>query len=134
MSDETADDLLDILMLVEDLDQEGAPLTAAECVQALSEELPGFWWRGGTCALSSEVIMAPDYNDPEHGQRLKAEYPPEHEHWNAGIEVELRPGSDVAFCRAFLAVMIRIKLAKLGLFPGLVCDEPSPRHSTGEAV
>ena len=114
---ETADELLDVLIHVES-EQEGSPMTAAECVEALATSFPGFWWRGGTCALSSEVIIAPDYNDPEHGERLMAEYPPELEHWNAGIEVELRPGSDAAFCRAFLAVMIRIKLAKLGVFPG----------------
>lgn len=116
---ETADELLDVLMMVEGADdRDGCPMSAADCLEALKTTFPGFWWRGGTCALSSEVIMAPDYNDPEHGERLKAEYPPELEHWNSGIEVELRPGSDLAFCRAFTAVMIRIKLAKLGIFPG----------------
>src|SRR5690242_9385875 len=114
---ETADELLDALMIVEDLGEDGS-VDFNECIEAMNELFPGFWWRGGTCALSSEVIMAPDYNHPEHGERLKAEYPPELEHWNAGIEVELRPGSDGAFCRAFLAVLIRIKLAKLGVFPG----------------
>ena len=122
MSEETADDLLDALILVEGSDEAGSPMSAAECVEALAESFPGFWWRGGTCALSSEVIIAPDYNDPEHGEQLLAEYPPELEHWNSGIEVELRPGSDAAFCRAFLAVMIRIKLAKLGLFPSEIYE------------
>lgn len=114
---ETADELLEVLMIVEDLGRDGS-VEFDECIEAMKEQFPGFWWRGGTCSLSSEVIMAPDYNDPEHGERLMAEYPPKLEHWNAGIEVELRPGSDAAFCRAFLAVMIRIKLAKLGVFPG----------------
>lgn len=114
---ETVDELLDVLMCLETSDQEGCPMNAAECVKILEEDLPGFWWRGGTCALSSEVIIAPDYNDERHGGRLLAEYPQELEHWNSGIEVELRPGSDAMFCRAFLAAIIRVKLAKLGIFP-----------------
>lgn len=111
------DDLLDILTHLETTEVEGLTMDAAECVAVLEEELPGFWWRGGTCALSSEVIIAPDYNDERHGERLHAEYPVVLEHWNSGIEVELRPGSDEMFCRAFLAAIVRVKLAKLGIFP-----------------
>jgi len=113
------DDLLDVLMHLETSDLTGLPFDAAECVKVLEEDLPGFWWRGGTCALSSEVIIAPDYNDERHGERLHAEYPVVLEHWNSGIEVELRPGSDAMFCRAFLAAIVRVKLAKLGIFPDI---------------
>lgn len=98
-----------------------APMSLAEAVQALHDELPGFWWRGGTCALSSEAIVCPDHNDPEHRERLMAECPPSVKHWNEGIEVELRPGSDAALVRALLAAMSRAILLKNGM---TVIDEP----------
>lgn len=79
----------------------------------MSAQLPGFWWRGGTCSVSSEARVCPDHNCPEHGPRLLAECPPSLDHWNEGIEVELRPGSQSALVRALLAACLRALQAKL---------------------
>jgi hypothetical protein len=50
----------------------------------------GFFWRGGTCYLSSEVLIAPDYNDPMHRERLLREY---RNRWSGGT-AEPRSKSD----------------------------------------
>lgn len=76
-------------------------------VKVLGQALPGFWWRGGTCFLSSEAIVCPDHNCPTHGARLREECPPVIAHWNEGIEVEIRPGGDAALVRALLAATLR---------------------------
>lgn len=67
----------------------------------------GFWWRGGTCSLSSEVRVCPDHNDPAHRERLLRDCPPTVEQWNEGIEVEIRPGGDQALICAFVAVCLQ---------------------------
>src|SRR6476661_6092787 len=61
-------ELEELLSLVEADETDTPPFWLDDCIEALREELPGFWWRGGTCALSSEVIIAADYNCPEHGE------------------------------------------------------------------
>lgn len=73
---------------------------------------PGFWWRGGTCHVSSEAIVCPDHNDPEHRTRLLRECSPKIFHWNQGIEVELRPGSDNALVRALASACMRAHAAR----------------------
>ena len=113
----STDELLEVLAMVEGDETDGAPMTLDDCISTLNEEFPGFWWRGGTCGLSSEVIIAPDHNHAEHGERLLREFPVALEHWNEGIEVELRPGSEDNLIRAFAAAMIRTKLATAGVFP-----------------
>lgn len=129
---QTVDELTDALVMVEGADGDSAfPFDEGGCVEILESELPGFWWRGGICALSSEVIIAPDYNDPEFGPDLHRDFPATEDHWNAGIEVELRPGSRENFCRAFVACIIRAKLAKLGVRVAQQWDEEefSPTQS-----
>lgn len=76
-------------------------------LKVFRDALPGFWWRGGTCAVSSEAIVCPDHNCPAHGERLRTECPPTIAHWNEGIEVELRPGNDAALVRSLLAATMR---------------------------
>lgn len=83
------------------------------CVILMDNLLPGFWWRGGTCCVSSEVTVCPDHNNPEHRERLLRDFPPSIEHWDEGIEVELRPGSNDALCRAFLSAILRAYAATL---------------------
>jgi hypothetical protein len=77
----------------------------------------GFFWRGGTCHVSSEVTVCPDHNDPLHRERLMKECPPADAIWNDGIEVELRPGGDAAFVLAFTAVCLRAQAALEGWRP-----------------
>lgn len=69
----------------------------------------GFWWRGGTCAVSSEATVGPDHNDPKHGERLLRECPPSINYWDCGIEVELRPGTHFTLIRALAAACLRAR-------------------------
>lgn len=72
---------------------------------------PGFWWRGGTCCVSSEARVCPDHNDPQHRERLLRDYPPSVPHWNEGIEVEIRPGSESALARAITSACLRVRFS-----------------------
>jgi hypothetical protein len=90
-----------------------APLPYTAFVAAAFTLLPiGFWWRGGSSQLSSEVRVAPDYNDPEHRERLLKDYPQTLRHWDKGVEVEIRPGGDGSFARAFAAVCLVARAAR----------------------
>lgn len=73
----------------------------------------GFWWRGGMCGVSSEMIVCPDHNRPAHRERLLRACPPTLEHWNSGIEVTLWPGSHDALIRATLSACLRAQAALL---------------------
>lgn len=73
------------------------------------EVLPGWWWRGGTCWVSSECRICPDHGSPEHGERLLREFPPAIDVWNEGLEVELRPGSDEMLARTLVAAILRVQ-------------------------
>lgn len=70
----------------------------------------GFWWRGGTCSVSSEATVCPDHNGP-HRERLLREYPPTELIWDEGIETELRPGSNNALIRALLSAILSARQA-----------------------
>jgi hypothetical protein len=50
-----------------------ASIDAAAALLRLT--LPGWWWKVGTCCVSDDACIAPDYNDPEHGVRLAEEFP-----------------------------------------------------------
>jgi len=87
-------------------------------VEHAKQLLPtGFFWRGGTCHVSSEVLVRPDHNDPLHHHWLVKTCPETEKVWNEGIEVELRPGSDTAFVLAFTAVCLRANAALEGWRP-----------------
>ena len=77
----------------------------------------GFWWRGGSCHLSSEVRVCPDHNDPLHRHRLMKECPCTEKIWDEGIEVELRPGGEKTFVLAFTAVCLKAHAALEGWRP-----------------
>ncbi|MBK8197007.1 MAG: hypothetical protein IPK75_01465 [Acidobacteria bacterium] len=70
--------------------------------------LPGWWFRLGQCHLSTDIALAPDYNDPAHGARLRALYP--ESFWDGGLDFDIRPAiSDAAaLCLGLLAVLERI--------------------------
>ncbi|UQS95277.1 hypothetical protein Pam5_61 [Pseudanabaena phage Pam5] len=122
----------DLVLTVEEMEAQRIPdadtPTLEDCVKALHRHLPGFWWRGGTCGLSSEVVVAPDYNCKIHGERLVQEFPQDLEHWADGIDVEIRPGSDVNLRRAFVSAILRARLAINGVFP-----EPHDPRDPGTA-
>jgi len=96
-------------------DETGALITvpsftkSLNCVVGLIERaLPGWWWKCGTCHMSDDACMAPDYNSPIHGSRLTREFPlPEpHQEWidefgsahgpfDAGFDTDRRPAGNL---------------------------------------
>lgn len=133
MKDLTASDLLFTLSEIEAGRHTRAVPSLDECVGILGRVLPGFWWRGGTCGLSSEVVVAPDFNCPVHGNRLLREFPVNLEYWDQGIDVEFRPGSNENLRRAFLAAILRALLAKQGEFPEF-CDPRAASIGSGRTL
>lgn len=60
--------------------------------------LPGWWWKVGTCSVSDDACIAPDFNSPIHGDRLQAQFPnvvPGSE-LDAGFDVDRRPAGNPA--------------------------------------
>lgn len=85
-----------------------APAYTASIDAVLTLLPEGFWWRGGTCSVSSEATVCPDHNGP-HRERLLRECPPTELIWDEGIETELRPGSNNALIRALLSAILRAR-------------------------
>ena len=81
-------------------------------VLMVQNALPGWVWRLCDCHLSSEALLMPDWNDPVHGDRLRAELgEPVHGTWlDHGIDIELRPAGRVpqALCIALLTALEEI--------------------------
>lgn len=44
------------------------------------QQLPGWLWRVMSCSVSDDARVTPDFNDPVHGERLRAEFQPERFH------------------------------------------------------
>lgn len=85
--------------------------TSLDAAVALCERvLPGWWWRVGTCHVSDDATIGPDYNSPVHGDRLYREFPlTPHEDGCGGwlVDVDQRPPRSVA-----LALVLAILTAK----------------------
>lgn len=85
--------------------------TSLDAAVALCERvLPGWWWRVGTCCVSDDATVGPDYNSPVHGERLHREFPPKklddgNEEWV--FDVDQRPPRSVA-----LALVLAVLTAK----------------------
>lgn len=73
--------------------------------------LPGWMWKLGTCSVSDDAWVAPDFNSPAHGERLKREL-----NYNSmkagdpldvGFDIDQRPpGREaIALCRAVLEAL-----------------------------
>lgn len=76
----------------------------------IGKELPGWAWKCGTCSVSDDAWLVPDFNCPVHGERLKQEFG----HlltpgsvMDAGIDIDRRPPGNVALalCEAFALAM-----------------------------
>ena len=88
--------------------------------------LSGWWWKVGTCCVSDDACVAPDYNSPEHGERLKLEFPLPTERYprpgtsgaspttwgpyDEGFDIDRRPPGNVALalCQAILEAKLYI--------------------------
>lgn len=59
--------------------------------------LPGWWWSCGTCCVSDDARIAPDFNSPVHGERLRKEYFPLQagSELDGGFDIDRRPPGNV---------------------------------------
>jgi hypothetical protein len=69
-----------------------------EAIATVRRELPGWCWKVGTCCVSDDAWVAPDFNDPVHGERLKREFFPLEagSELDVGFDIDQRPPGDVA--------------------------------------
>ena len=86
--------------------------SSLDAITALIErELPGWAWKVGTCSVSDDAWLTPDFNCPMHGDRLKRELGYDRmkpgDLLDVGIDIELRPSgrTALALCAAFCRAM-----------------------------
>ena len=72
--------------------------------------LPGWGWSAGSCSVSDDAMVFPDFNCPIHGDRLRAELPilVNGREWPEVTDIDQRPPGDPAraLFLADLAAMI----------------------------
>ena len=70
------------------------------------EMLPGWSWRAASCCVSDDAWVAPDFNCPINGARLKETVPMlfGHREWHNLTDVDLRPAGNPA--RAWLLSIV----------------------------
>jgi hypothetical protein len=102
--------------------------SSLEAVIALIQQLlPGWGWKVGTCHVSDDAWVCPDFNDPEHAERLMKEFgPPQFgSPYDHGFDVDRRPPGNLplALLEALLMALIsnadlrdtrRIEAGKVG--------------------
>jgi len=81
---------------------------------ALTERvLPGWCWRIGTCCVSDDAWVAPDWNSPVHGARLRQELgePVYGSVFDQGVDIDRRPPGNLplAILEALLSALIEQK-------------------------
>lgn len=81
-------------------------------VDLIERELPGWAWKVGTCSVSDDAWLVPDFNSPEHGERLKRELSYDTmvsgDTWDVGIDIDQRPAG-----RPAIALLIAFLEAKM---------------------
>jgi len=70
--------------------------------------LPGWWYQVGSCHLSDDARVSPDFNCPVHGADLALEYDPSID-WADLTDVDQRPAGNPA--RAWLTAQIKALIA-----------------------
>lgn len=73
------------------------PLTSSlDAAIAFTERmLPGWSWRVATCCVSDDAWVAPDFNCPKHGERLRRDFD-EATDWVEITDVDIRPSGNPA--------------------------------------
>lgn len=78
---------------------------------------PWWAWKVGTCSVSDDAWFVPDFNSPEHGERLKRELSYDTmaagDTWDVGIDIDQRPAG-----RPALALLIAFLEAKMEMENG----------------
>jgi hypothetical protein len=87
-----------------------APCDYTASIDAAVTLVPnGFAWKIGTCCVSDDAWVVPDYNSPIHGDRLRKELgePVYGSIWDNGIDVDQRPPGRVAIALCIAALKAR---------------------------
>jgi hypothetical protein len=84
--------------------------TSVDAAISLAEKvLPGWAWKLGTCCVSDDAWVTPDFNSPVHGERLKREFPNlvAGSVFDTGVDIDLRPSGRpaIALCIAILTAL-----------------------------
>jgi hypothetical protein len=81
-------------------------------VSLMERMLPGWGWRGGSCHLSDDCFVFPDYNCPTHGERLKREFSVkiDGQEWSDYTDIDLRPAG-----RLPIAILLSMFTALAGI-------------------
>jgi hypothetical protein len=90
--------------------------TVGAALSLVASELPGWGWRIGSCHLSDDALLFPDFNCPEHGARLKAELGAfDAGDWrDTGIDIDLRPPGRIAIAIMIALIEVKQRLKSLG--------------------
>jgi hypothetical protein len=86
--------------------------------------VPGWCWRIGTCHVSDDAWVAPDWNDPAHSARLRAELgePVFGTLFDQGADVDRRPPGNLPL--AILEALLMALIAKESAHPAPALTEP----------
>ena len=80
-------------------------------IALINQVLPGWMWKVGTCCVSDDAWLSPDFNCPIHGERLKAELGYDRikagDPLDTGVDIDLRPPGRpaIALCIALLEAL-----------------------------
>jgi len=81
--------------------------------------LPGWVWSIGSCHLSDDARVFPDFNSPEHGGRLRVELPfkVNGKEWPDLTDIDQRPAGNVsrAWLKSILTALLLVEKHNLGV-------------------
>lgn len=83
----------------------------------VSTVLPGWAWKIGTCSVSDDAWVAPDFNSPIHGERLKREFPnlKAGSVFDTGVDIDRRPSGRRPAIALCIAVLTALKAKQMGV-------------------
>jgi hypothetical protein len=69
-----------------------------DVIAKIEMDLPGFAWKVGTCSVSDDAWVVPDFNHPMYGKRLKDVLAPNGirvgSFLDMGVDIDVRPAGD----------------------------------------
>lgn len=75
-------------------------------IALVEKQAPGWGWRVATCSVSDDAWLFPDFNSPEHGERLRRDFSEDID-WVEVTDVDRRPPGQPAL--ALLLAFLRSK-------------------------